>query len=187
MSAGSQRRSRLSSATRLLPSHAAASALNPTATDPTAPPRSKDLLSLAADITAKPAPTAPSAEIDARDWPIGAHQPPHPSHLTLPPSTLALGPAPGADPTLLWRGGAAPPLPGNLSLLRLLERREWPRQWRQHELGERWWWPCRRRRRQRPRHEWESQRRGGVFWRAAARFLSACAGVTRHTLCPPGG
>ena len=56
-----------------------------------------------------------------------AHQPPRPSHLTLPPSTLALGPAPGADPTLLCRGGAAPPLPGNLSLLRLLERREWPR------------------------------------------------------------
>ena len=89
MSAGSQRRSRLSSATRLLPSHAAASALNPTATDPTAPPRSKDLLSLAADITAKPAPTAPSAEIDARDWPVGAPtpsaQPPYPTPVNSSP------------------------------------------------------------------------------------------------------
>jgi len=89
MSAGSQRRSRLSSATRLLPSHAAASALNPTATDPTAPTRSKDLLSLAADITAKPAPTAPSAEIDARDWPVGAPtpsaQPPYPTPVNSSP------------------------------------------------------------------------------------------------------
>ena len=89
MSAGSQRRSRLSSATRLLPSHAAASALNPTAADPTAPPRSKDLLSLAADITAKPAPTAPSAEIDARDWPVGAPtpsaQPPYPTPVNSSP------------------------------------------------------------------------------------------------------